>query len=308
MNHARSNDEALLGRLRTGAGSDVEADPRLPLVRTLVRAAAEPPPPAVERRHLAAISDALRAVGHVDPRAGSDGRPTVGETLPRRVRGIPLARPLKLAALAVATALALTGIAFASGGLPAPLRAALEEAGLLPGDTGDDSGVAPRLPVGTTSGRGPKSRCARAGDASQSRTPASCVPPRGGGKREPPRGLARRSDRDGRANPREPGVRRREGTGGSAAAPADSARARRQAGDSAPGGSGLSPSRRGYAPVGGGRGRSSGGRAAGSGRGRSSSAPRGRGQSRARRPATRERASAAAQRRVGRAGEALSSR
>lgn len=285
MNPARSNDDALLDRLRAGAGSDVAADPRLPLVRALVRAASEPPPLAVEQRHLAAISEAARAIGDVDPRARSNGRAPGVEALPRRVRGVRLARPLKLAALVAATALALTGVALASGGVPAPLRAALEEVGLLPADTGDDSGVAPRPPVGTASRRGPKSRCARAGDASQSSTPAWCRPPHGGNKHEPSESRARRSDPDGRSRSREPGVRRREGTGGSAATPADSARARREVEGSAPGRSGSSPSRRGYAPVGGGRGRSSAGRARGSGRGRSSFAPRGRGHSPPGRPA-----------------------
>lgn len=291
MNHARSNDDAVLDRLRAGTGSDVEDDPRLPLVRALVRIASEPPPPAVEQRHLAAISAATRALGDGDPRQASNGRPTAGERLARGVRGIRLARPLKLAALVVATALALTGVVFASSGLPAPLREALEDVGLLPEETGDDSRGVPRLPVGTASRRGPMSRCARAGEASPSATPAWCRPPRRGGKGEPAqsRGRARRSARGGRARSREPGARRRESPRGGSEALRDSPPARRGSGDSAPGRSGSSPSRRGYAPAGGGRGRSSGGRPAGSGRGRSSSAPRGRGRSRGRGPALRER-------------------
>ncbi|MDQ3093460.1 MAG: hypothetical protein M3R46_17745, partial [Actinomycetota bacterium] len=81
-------------------------------------------------------------------------------------------RTLKVAALAAATALAIAGLAFASAGLPAPLRTALEEAGLLPEDGADRSRSATRRPAGTALGRGPRSRCARGGEASSSATPA----------------------------------------------------------------------------------------------------------------------------------------
>lgn len=282
MNHARSNDDVLLDRLRAGVGGEVEADPRLPLVRTLVRAASEAPPPSLERRHLAAISEAVLELGDAEVRPSSNGRPSAGEAFAREVPRIRLGGRLKLAALVVATAIALTGVAFASGAVRAPLRAALEEVGLLPEDGADDPRVAPRLPVGTASRRGPKSRCARTSDASPSATPAGCATPRDGKRGPgPSRGRARRSNRDGRSRPGEPSTRRREDSGGSAASPLP----RRQAGASARGRSGSSPSGRGSAPVGGGRGRSSAGRSGGSTRGRSSSAPRGRGHSRARRPA-----------------------
>jgi len=288
MNHARSNDDVLLDRLRAGVGGEVEADPRLPLVRTLVRAAAEPPPPSLERRHLAAISEAFLELGDAKVRPSSNGRPLAGETFARGVPRVRSGGRLKLAALAVATAVALTGVAFATGAVHVPLRAALEEVGLLPEDSADDPRVAPRLPVATTSRRGPKSRCAPTGDASPSATPAGCATPRAGKRGPAPsRGRARRSDRGGRSRPGEPSTRRREDRRESAPSPLS----RREAGDSAPGRSGSSPSRRGSAPVGGGRGRSSAGRgrssagrSGGSARGRSSSA-RGGDHSRARRPA-----------------------
>ncbi|MBA3422807.1 MAG: hypothetical protein H0U12_13130, partial [Thermoleophilaceae bacterium] len=195
MKRAHSNDDALLDRLQAGAGRDVEADPRLAVVQALVRTASKPPAAAVERRHLAAISEVVVGLGDADPRPGANGRPTAGETLAPRVPRIR-PRPLKLAALVVATALALTGVVFASGGLSAPLRVALEEVGLFSDDTGDGSRVSPRLRGGTLSRRGPKSRCARTGDASPSATPAGCAVPRDRKRGPAPsQGRARRSDR-----------------------------------------------------------------------------------------------------------------
>jgi len=160
MKPARSHDDALLEWLRAGTGGDTEADPRLPLVQALARAASEPPPAAVERRHLAAISEAVVTLGEVGVRSGSNRRPPAAEPGARGLRGLRASRTLKVAALAAATALAIAGLAFASAGLPAPLRTALEEAGLLPEDGADRSRSATRRPAGTALGRGPRSRCA----------------------------------------------------------------------------------------------------------------------------------------------------
>jgi hypothetical protein len=283
MKPARSHDDALLERLRAGTGGETEADPRLPLVQALARAASEPPPAAVERRHLAAISKAVVTLGEVGVRSGSNRRPPAAEPGARGLRGLRASRTLKVAALAAATALAIAGLAFASAGLPAPLRTALEEAGLLPEDGADRSRSATRRPAGTVLGRGPRSRCARGGEASSSATPAWCAPPgrRTGGVPGSARRRDRRANRSDRPASREfrsgrrPGGRRAgDGRDDSSRAASERPGSTRGRSGSAPGRSGSSPSRRGGSPVGGARGRSSVGRSGGSGRGRANGAGR----------------------------------
>ena len=128
MKTARPHDDVALEALLAEASGDGARRPALAVIWALIDARTEPPPAAVERRHLAAIGEAVRELGDRDegPRPRRRGRPAL---VPRLWHLRPAKVSLKVAALALAGMLALTGIVFAATGLPAPIRAALEEVG-----------------------------------------------------------------------------------------------------------------------------------------------------------------------------------
>ena len=254
MKTARPHDDVALEALLAEASGDGARRPALAVIRALIDARTEPPPAAVERRHLAAIGEAVRELGDRDegPRPRRRGRPAL---VPRLWHLRPAKVSLKVAALALAGMLALTGIVFAATGLPAPIRAALEEVGVLEEDGARPAEISEREP----SQRGPKSRCVGGGRDRATGCPSS--QPSGG------TGAAERRDRAGpRARPatsrRTGGSATREGDRGTGNDP--SAVPRRQV--SRPGRSPASPPGADSSPPRRQDGRAGGGRGAGAGR------------------------------------------
>lgn len=165
MKLPRRHDDSRLDAILGGyaEGGDAAAERSAKVVRVLRDAAAEPPPSAVEQRHLVAIAETA-------PRFAEAGRTS------RRVRGLrgggarvggllagvrPAAVALKLAAVLAATMAAATTLALAGVGLPDPARAALEGVGVpMPDEDDSERDAEPGPPAGVPADPNPATLCA----------------------------------------------------------------------------------------------------------------------------------------------------